>query len=295
MEVELSNVGCMNRVGYPKYASVLGHPAYPPLPPPSHFFTEYPPETRITTDSSSCLSPLGRKTVMRNFKKAESERKGNKVMDTVKRKTRAVSPDAVRRRKQRRLRKNSSSGNSGRSGGRRRSLSQEQDFPKKNFSVDESGESSPFFTSVFHWWSSNGKPPGSARREDLAEKLSFDEKKLFEITNASDRMKLGKAGQLVYLKRADHELLGTQFQQDDSGRMWILINFFKGSVPFSYREQDAIRSACGPTFSDMEVLVSFFENEAERETCGANCMTQVIVKMVKEEALTSGSLIYEPK
>lgn len=269
MEVGLSNAEWMSRIGYPSYVNSLE--LHRPRSP-----------ARTTTDASSCLSPLGRKTVMKNFKRAEMEavKRKDREMDAVKRKTRAVTPESVRRRKQRRLKKNGlSKAGEGEDAGSRFSL---RDNP------------------VFHWWSgggSYGTPSlgSSVRREDLAEKLSFDEKKLFEITNKSDRAKLGRAGQLVYLKRMDHELLGTQFQQDDSGRMWILINFFKGSVPFSYREQDAIRSACGPTFSDMEVLVNFFENEAEREACGALCMTQVIVKMVKEEALASGALIYEPK
>jgi hypothetical protein len=153
---------------------------------------------------------------------------------------------------------------------------------------------------LLHWWATatgfggSGSFGSTRRSQDLAEKFTFDEKVLFEITKKEERRKLGRAGQLVFLKREHHELLGVQFQQDDSGRLWVLVIFFKDSVPFSYREQDAIRAACGTTFSDMEVLVTFFENEAEREACGAMCMTQVIVKVVKEEAITSGSLIYEP-
>ncbi len=133
------------------------------------------------------------------------------------------------------------------------------------------------------------------RKSDLAEKLSFDDKMLFEITNKEDKRKVGSVCRLVYLKREQHELLGTQLQQDASGRMWILINFFKGAVSFSYREQDSIRASCGTTFSDMDVFVSLFDTKAEEEECGARCMTQVIVKIVKQEAISSGTLIYEPK
>jgi hypothetical protein len=249
-----------------------------------------PPVGRIITDTSSCLSPLGRKTVTMNFKRAESERKrqrseySSSVMEARKRGAgrRALSPEDVRKRKQRRK--------------KRRAMSEENTLSSSSSS---SGE-----RRFLPWWASGPTwVPGLGGRKDagasgslgLAEKFIVDEKKLFEITNTSDRKKMGQAGQLIYLKRENHELLGTQFQQDDTGRLWILVIFFKGSISFTYREQDAVRSACGETFSDMEVVVNFFETEAERKACGAPCMTQVVVKMVKEEAITSGSLIYEPK
>ncbi|MHA1681391.1 MAG: hypothetical protein ACTSUE_10305 [Promethearchaeota archaeon] len=199
-----------------------------------------------------------------------------------KRKPRVLNPEDVRKRKERRKTRQKR---------RRRSLSA---------SKGEDSEGSSDGAGILHWWASAKSfgdrfSPGNMKRtQDLAEKFSFDEKALFEITNNGERKKMGRVGQLVYLKREHHELLGTQFQQDDSGRLWVLVVFFKGSVSFSYRDQDAIRAACGNTFSDMEVIVSFFENEAERKACGAMCMTQIIVKVVKNEAITSGSLIYEP-
>ncbi len=127
---------------------------------------------------------------------------------------------------------------------------------------------------------------------DLSEKLSFDESTLFEVNNREDRAKIAAVCRRIYLQRENYDLLGTVFQQDESGTMWILINFFKGPVCFSFREQDTIRALCGNTFGDIEVFVTAFETEAEREECGTPFMTQVVVKLVKQEVITSG-LIYE--
>lgn len=259
---------------------------------------------RTTTNTSSCLSPLARKTVTKNtIQRLESEkiqerdaterkkRKKKKNASTTsgmlreseeKRRRRALAPEDVRRRKARKKTRQR----------RRKNLS-----TAKGDVSERSGEGSG--GGFLHWWAAatglGGISSGSTKKTpDLAEKFSFSDSLLFEITNKDDRKKMGKVGQLIYLKREHHELLGTQFQKDDSGRLWILVAFFKGSVPFSFREQDAIRAACGNGFSNIEVLVTVLENEAETEVCGDACMTMVTVKMVKEEAITNDALTYEP-
>lgn len=241
------------------------------------------------SSSSSCFSPLARKTITRLYKKGvahieNQQRKDFMEGDARFENTFSARPSTlsqvVRKRK-------------------KNSLNMGEARERRNRAKDKKRRKGKSDAAVSSWWSVFSSKSKDSQGSDseletrsMSELLWFDESKLYDVHETTEKRGIAKVVRKVFQKRASHHLLGTQFSSDAT--LWIIECIFRDTVTFSYRQMDAIRSVYPEAFSDMIVTVQELEGADEEHECGSPFITVVTIKLVKMNVKRREHLVFFP-